>query len=474
MPVDTTHIDYNTALPVWERIESVTRFKSVEQYLIELNPTDKSADNAERNRQYRRRAIFYAIAMATADGMVGSIFRKWPTFQAPDDMAYLMKNADGGGNSIYQLSQSACDEVLRKGRAGVGVTFPKVEGEVKRQDILNGRYVATIHHYAPEEIINWRTEQFGAESKLVMVVTREKVDSEAGDYYTNEKEQIYREMYLDYDRDAEGNAISMEREIYRERIWRRTAEQSLYVEEEHTPLDASGQPWAEIPFHFIGSRTNDIKVDSAPFAGLTELNIGHYRNSADYEDSCFFVGQAQPWMSGMSQSHIEMMKANEMYIGSRNLVGVPSGERFEFAQAQPNTMVKEAMQSKVDAMIQMGARLMQVGSATKTATQAAADQESQTSLLAMVASNVSEAYTMALKWACRFMGADPKDAEYTLSQEFVNLRADPQELAQLVAGFIQGAIPVNDYARTMRRYGYFADDVTNEDYADLLARPGIE
>jgi hypothetical protein len=474
MPIDTAHTDYVRLLPEWTKIENVCRFKDVQQYLVELNPSDKSKENKQRNEQYRRRAIFYAICQMTADGMVGSIFRKWPEFQAPDDLAYLKKNADGGGNSIYQLSQSACDEVLRKGRAGVAVTFPITDGEVKRQDIISGRYVATMHHYTAEEILNWRTEQYGAESRLVMVVTREQIDSAAGDYYINQKELVYREMYLDFERDAEGQAIGKERKIYRERVWRKAIDKSLYVESHHTPLDAAGRPWETIPFQFIGSRTNDVKVTEPPFAGLVELNVGHYRNSADYEDSVYFCGQAQPWMSGLTQSHIDMLNSEQMYVGSRNLLGVPSGETFAFAQAQPNTMVREAMDSKVIAMIQMGARLMQQGSATKTATQADQDQETTTSLLAMVASNVSEAYTQALEWVCRFMGADPTGAMYNLSQDFINLKANPQELAQIIAGFMSGAIPTGDYTRTMRRYGYFADDVTDEDYAELLARPSVE
>jgi hypothetical protein len=184
----------------------------------------------------------------------------------------------------------------------------------------------------------------------------------------------------------------------------------------------------------------------------------------------WYNGQAQAYMTGITQDHINLLRENKMYVGSRELLGVPSGESFGFAQPLPNTLVKEAMDAKINGMVQMGARLMTAGSATKTATQAAADQDAQTSLLAMVASNVSEAYTQAIKWACRYMGVNDEEVSYMLSQDFVNISSDPQEIAQIVAGFIQGAIPVNDYARYMRKREIFADDVSDEDYADLLAR----
>ena len=46
-----------------------------------------------------------------------------------------------------------------------------------------------------------------------------------------------------------------------------------------------------IPFTFIGATNNDHTIDDAPLLPLAELNIGHFRNSADNEESSFVVGQ---------------------------------------------------------------------------------------------------------------------------------------------------------------------------------------
>jgi hypothetical protein len=470
MNVNTKHKDFLKREGQWKTIEDVTTLENLTGYLRMLNPQDDSPANKIRNQHYQSGAVFYPVAQQTAQGMLGSIFRKWPTLNVPKELEYLAENADGGGNSIYQSSQGACDDVMRKGRAGITVTFPQTSGQVSRADILSGRIVATIHRFAPEQIINWRVGRDGAKAILTLVVTREELETPGADGYTSQPETIYREMYLDIERDDDGSITS---KVYRERIWIETADKALTLKAGYTPLDAAGKTWGFIPFQFIGSENNDPKTDMPPFLGMCLMNLGHYRNSADYEDSVWYNGQAQAWMSGVDQGHIDMMKENKMYVGSRELLAVPSGETFGFSQPLPNTLVKEAMDSKINAMIQMGARLMQVGSATKTATQASSDQEAQTSLLAMVASNVSEAYTQAIKWACMYMGADDKEVAYTLSQEFVSLSNDPQEVQQIVAGFIQGAIPVGDYTRYMRKRELFSDDVSDEDYADLLARNAV-
>ena len=44
------------------------------------------------------------------------------------------------------------------------------------------------------------------------------------------------------------------------------------------------------PFTFVGAQKSDSMVDSAPLRDLAQLNLAHYRNLGDYENSAFFVG----------------------------------------------------------------------------------------------------------------------------------------------------------------------------------------
>lgn len=447
--IDSTSALYDAKIAEWKKADDIIKSKNLDNYLVMLNPNDKSAENLDRNAQYKERAIFYAIAGQTLRGMVGSIFRKWPQITVPDELMYLQSDADGSGVSIYQQSQAVTSDVLSKGFAGLAVSFPVTDGDISVEN--QSLVTAKISRFEPEQIINWRAE--GGE--IVLVVLSEVESVLADDAYDVEMIDVLRELAL------EGG-------VYVERKWAKDEAGKYQVVSEIFPTDSTGSSWDVIPFIFVGSSDNDSIPDDAPLKPLIDINIGHYRNSADLEDSCWFCGQAQPYMSGLTQDYIDMLKSNNMYVGSRSLIGVPSGETFGFAQANPNPLVRELMIDKIEMMISMGARLMQPGSATKTATQAAGDIEAQTSALALAASNVSEAYTTALGYVARYMGVNADNLSYTLNQDFINSIADANMLREVVASFVSGAMPVGDYTRYMRKNELFTDDKSDEDYADML------
>jgi hypothetical protein len=461
--IDTTHIDYSRERPDWQKIEHITRLRMLPSYLIRLNPHDASDENEQRNRHYRERAIFYAFAAQTVQGLLGTMFRKDPKLSVPDTLSYVRHNADGAGNSLYQQSQGLCDDVIRKSRAGLYVSFPPTpERGVSQQDMIEGRFVATIHRLEPEQVINWRTTTIGARTKLSLVVIRET--KEKTDRYAVDTFETIRELYLD------------ENGFYAERFWS-NENGSWEVLSTAQPTDAQGNRWGEIPFIFVGAENNDTSVDRPVMLPLVEVNIGHYRNSADWEDSVWYSGQPQPYMVGMTSDHVEMMAQEGMYVGSRNILGVPDGGSFGFAAPPPNPLVRQAMQDKVEMMLALGARLLQPGSAAKTATEVAGIREAQHSVLSLIAANVSEAYTQALQWAATYMGVAPgpemDEIYYAINQDYAVADASPQELQAMMAGFVQGSIPISDYVRYMQRIGHFDGEKSDEDYGDILSQSGM-
>jgi len=82
--VDTPHEDYAIELPDWRKIEHITRLRMLDSYLLELNPHDTSEENRSRNRAYKQRAIFYAVAAQTVQGMLGTMFRRDPKLARRD------------------------------------------------------------------------------------------------------------------------------------------------------------------------------------------------------------------------------------------------------------------------------------------------------------------------------------------------------------------------------------------------------
>jgi hypothetical protein len=161
------------------------------------------------------------------------------------------------------------------------------------------------------------------------------------------------------------------------------------------------------------------------------------------------------------------LRKNGQFIGSGTLMGVPSGETFDFAQAKPNSLAREAMQDKVQMMIGLGAMFLTGSGQAKTATQVDGELMAQHSVLSLISSNVSEAYNQALGYVKLFMGSDD-DAELLINREFVRPNASAQEITAVVASFMQGALPISDLLSWQQRHGLVDRDKTLEEYSEEI------
>ena len=108
---------------------------------------------------------------------------------------------------------------------------------------------------------------------LVMVVLAE-------DYRITDDE-------FDHDMDTQYRVLRLREDGYSQQIYR---DEEPYTEEFY-PRKADGTVWSQIPCIFVGSKNNDSTIDDAPLSDIADVNIAHYRNSADYEESCFLAGQ---------------------------------------------------------------------------------------------------------------------------------------------------------------------------------------
>jgi hypothetical protein len=455
------HPQYEKYFPRWKAVNDICDGENVHEYIFDIHPEDVSEENKARNRSFKQRAVFAAIAGYTARGLTGIVFSKWPTLKVPPQLDYMKDSADGSGVSIYQQSQEALRDVVRVGRCGLFVDFPANQSDASQSDIQSGNLFAPIMKINAEQILNWNTTRQGGRTKLSLVVIYDQIRMESDEGFVFTSVDVIYELRL-----VDG--------IYVFREWRTSVVGggAWSMVDEVVPVDGEGNPWDEIPFLFIGSNDNTPDVDPPPMFDIVRVNIGHVNNSAIYEDSVYITGQPQPWMSGIDFDYVQQAQENGMYYGAPVMIPVPSGETFGISQAQPNTMAREAMQEKVETMVGLGAMFIQPGSAAKTAAQSLGEQMVQHSVLSLIASNVSEAYTEALKWAARFMAAPEEECQYTVQQKFVDPEASPQMLQQMIAGFLQGAIPLADYHRWMQRNQLSDEEQSTEDFSEsLTARP---
>ncbi len=427
-------------------------------YLPYLNKSDASPANVSRNKAYKERAVLYTATGFTLAGMIGLAFRHDPKYSFPAQLDYLLKDCDGAGVSIYQQSQAVLSRNIGVGRHGLYVDFSSA---LKRP---------IIKAYFAEDIINWRESLVGGKVVRTLVVLRE--DAEIDDGYATVCVDQWRELFLNEQGLASCRIWRKNKDGVPEVVLMEDADGNLVPE---VVLRSSGAPLDEIPFDFVGSQNNDSDIDDSPLYGLARVNVAHFRNSADYEDSVFFVGQAQPWIAGLDEGwrdHLE--QSGTMYIGSRAPMLLPVGGAFGFAQALPNMLAKEAMDQKELQMVALGARLIDKTTAAKTATQSEGEREASTSILALCVANVSEAYQSAIRRCARYLDFKlPADEDpYEINQDFTAVSSDPLTINALVAAWQAGLMAKSDVRNYFKRQGTIAPERTDEEIdAELALAP---
>lgn len=427
------------------------------KYLPMPNAEDQSKENKARYDAYLSRAVFYNVARRTLFGLVGQVFLRDPVVKAPTLLDPLISNATGSGISLTQLSKKAVSLNLAYSRCGIFVDYPTTEeeGGASIADLEAGKVRPTLYIYAPTEIINWRTADRGAEEILSLVVIFETWCVQDDGFEMKNSGQ-FRVLRLD------------ENGEYVHEIWREPQPTKAdgskiprgnYVQHVvYRPKGADGQPLREIPFMFIGAENNDSNPDNPSFYDLASLNMAHYRNSADYEESCYIVGQPTPVLTGLTEEWVTNVLKGTVNFGSRGGIPLPNGADAKLLQAEPNTMLKEAMDTKERQMVALGAKLVEQKEVQRTATEASIEAASEGSTLASSAKNVAAAFTWALKWAARLVGQPDDAVSFELNTDFDVGRMTPEERSELIKEWQGGAITFEEMRTGLRKSGVATED----------------
>lgn len=461
MPVYSLHPDFKARQRDYELIadciEGQRKIKSKgERYLPRPNPDDISDANLARYEAYKLRAVFHNATARTVSNMVGQSFSVDPVPTMPDQMEAWLDDIDGGGVSAIQQSKRALAFVTSFARAFIWVDYPKiVGGQVSIADAEKGGIRPRIILCSPLDVINWRVTLVGARAMLSLVVIKELYADEDDGFEVTFREQ-YRVLRL-----VDG-IYTMERH--------RPSKSGVQKVETVTPLDGSGQPFSEIPGTFIGAETNSPEIEKPLMLDIANLNVAHYRNSADYEESVYMVGQPTPYLTGLSDSWINNHMQRGIFLGSRECIPLPEGAQAGLLQVAEHSLPKEAMTQKEDLMQALGAKLVERREVQQTATEKGINEASETSILASCCKNVTAAYSQAFRWAAQFANIKwekPDDILFELNTDFAVARMTSEE-AKGVLMLSQGGLITFEEARDKLKTGGWAY-LPDEDAKDQLA-----
>jgi hypothetical protein len=451
---DFVHPEYAQAMPLWER----TRAAVEGQPALDRHPDPTPLDDCEESRSryvgYCARAVYFNATGRTKAGLVGIALGEWPSLTVPTSMEYLKDDADGAGLNIYALSQHVIGENLEVGRGGLFVDYPtKPEGDGTSIAEQRQGTVARIVFYKAEDIRDWSFEKVGTDLKLSYLKLYECRDRRTPDGWSMEAVESYRILRL---RDG----------VYTVEVFEKG--QGGYVSMgEVTPRDASGSTWNEIPFQWVGPETNQAKPQKPPLYDLAQVNLGHYRNSADFEESVFMLGQPQVTMTGLDQQWRDHLEESGVYFGSRRVLMGPVGSSIGLLQVQPNTLAQSAMKDKKEEMVALGARLLQPGSATKTAEQSKSETRASYSVLSLVCDNVSQAIKRALVWVQKYMGASG-EVDFGIDTDFDGLSFNSEIVNTIIKAVQAGILPESEAWRALRQLNLIDPEKTDEELREEI------
>lgn len=393
--------------------------KGTVKYLPKL-----SDQKPEEYAAYLMRAPFYPASGRTWQGLVGMVFRQAPHVESQESAMPLIEDATLSGVSATLLARRVLGEVEEVGRCGVLVEYPRVAQQpasLAQASAQNLRPYATF--YKAESIINWRVERVNNEMQPTLVVLRESHE-EKGAFETQVEDQL--------------RVLVLEGGQYLVRIYRKSKDKGEWqLIEQIMPL-RNGAALKEIPFFPFGAEENSLHVQMPPLLDLVDMNLSHYRTTADLEHGAHFTGLPMLFLAGVR------MKENEkVSLGSQTAIVAedPSadGKFIEFT-GQGLGALEKLLDRKEDQMAAIGARMLAPEKKAAEAEDTVKMRHSgESSVLASQAELVSDGMEKMLNLMRDWAGL-PGEIVFRLSTDFLPGRMSPQELTALVTSWQQGAI----------------------------------
>lgn len=454
--VANVHSDYTRRTIQWARIRDALEGQDEikengESYLPRPDGMSNDAYTA-----YKDRAQYFPVVERTLRGMSGMVFRHPIKAELPTRLEPLVEAATTSGFSLEVMAENVINELLSVGRYGILVDYP--------QDNTTATSIPYLATYTAENITDWQVQLIDGLRTLTRVVLKDDFDSDDED--VNDAAEMRLELILN----EEGN--------YEVRKWisntadgnKKEGSDTFILYGEPKVPTVNGKPIKRIPFVFINAYDLRPEVDKPPMLDLVDVNLGHYRNSADYEHALFLTAQPTPWVAGA------ITEANKpTQIGSGAFWVLPENATcgmLEFTGAGLEAQSK-AMSDKEDRMASLGARMINEGKTRNEASDTARMRgRGEMSLLTNVVNMGEAGIERAMRIAAEWVTGKPDDVEVKLNRDWIETKMDAQTLNALVKSWQSGAFSHQTLYENLQTGEIARVDRTFEDEKDLIEEEG--
>lgn len=430
MPINSVHPDYAARRQQWTRcrdaFDGQDAIKSKGKLYLPMLSRQKLPDY----KAYKDRALFFSITGKTVSALVGMAMLRTPIIEMPTEMESYFK--DDQGIQFYEILSSALAENLLMGRFGILVDRPASGGDPK------------ICKYYTENIINWEVNELGAPN---WVVLEECVTRDGNDRYQKTYESQYRLLelingvYAQSTYDARGNQVGP----------------TVYPTNLGVTMDF-------IPFYIVNPFGLGFGVEKPPMLEIVDINISHYRSSADLEHGRHFTALPTPVVSGATSQ-------NELTIGGTSAWILPDPHAkavfLEFT-GQGLQSLEKALVEKQGQLASMSARLLDNSKrGSEAADTVRLRYASETANLAMIARATEALMSKVYATVAIMKDLDPKQIRIQLNKEFLDSRISAKEVVDFVDSYLNGGITEETLVFNLRRGDIL--DVTRDDDDEIVA-----
>ena len=429
MPQNSRHDAYGSAEKIWRKNrDAIAGEEAVKgnsgSYLPKLPGQPESEYSA-----YVNRAQYVNYVGKILDISVNQVFRKAPVIaDFPEEWA---KDIDLCGRSLYAFSKEILAEILKVNRVGIVVDYSE---DLKRPYLVP---------FTAEQIINWQTEMRGGAEIITRIVIEGEVTVAGEDAYKPKTEKVWREYVL-------------EDSVYVVKVWKKGLDDKFALAEEPYNPVIKSKPMTAIPFYLLSASGISINPTKGPFSDLVNINIGHFRNSADHENRLHYTGAVTLVVSGQ-------MPEDNIPIGGVIRFSQPEGSA-QFLEASSDGGLENAMQRKAEQLAQLGSSIISgKGRYVASAETQRLSSEGEYAALSDIAVTMSDTMSKILRLMCEWGNKPSETASVTYNTDFESASADPQELQALFSGMLGGGWSFKTFYHNLKTREFYPEGHTAED-----------
>lgn len=487
MNIEYQKKEYGYYLPIWQKCnDAYTGEKAIkdggQKYLPALSGQMrfKTVDGESQNytvqtdedySAYKKRAVYYNYVKKMTDSLNEQLVRKQVKVNVPPKMDSIIEHFSSDKKSFLTAVKESNKDILLNYRSVCVLDAPDLKGEkvltIADAEAQNLRIYAV--YYNAEDVINWRYDTINNLPVLTLVVLKETIEDYSKDDF--EPEEIVQYRVLDL---LDG--------VYRVRIFRETeidgdkknAPKKVFQEDENltTYPEFGGNKLNEIPCYFLTPKGISYSLEMPIVNDLVDLNLAHYRNSADFENALNITGSPTPVIKDAMFDFDE----GEVSLGSSRALslGKDGDAYFMEYRGQGLNALRDAMSKKIEALSVIGGRLLQADTkGAENAEVVEVQHSSERGQLASFARSIGEAYTTILKKIASWMNISG-DINVEFNTDYSSTILDPQLFSNLTVALTTSSISPSTYFYNLKKGEMIEDGKTFEQEQEEIRESKIE